>query len=83
MIRAATATANGTAARAYPTNITGGWMTIQGSCNSGLRPAPSAGMPLSMAKGDTRMSITPRNAFTVLYTAMAHEEYQPPYLISR
>src|SRR5690242_11082477 len=40
---AAIAKENGTESEANPRNMTGGWMTIHGSCSSGFRPTPSAG----------------------------------------
>ena len=41
--RAAIAKAKGTEREAKPVNMTGGWMTIQGSWSSGFRPTPSWG----------------------------------------
>src|SRR4029077_10617037 len=35
--------AKGTESDAKPENITGGWITIQGSCRSGFNPTPSSG----------------------------------------
>ena len=40
---AAIAKENGTDSDAKPENMTGGWITIQGSWSSGFRPTPSAG----------------------------------------
>src|SRR6266849_2651431 len=37
------AKAKGTDRDAKPENMTGGWITIQGSCNSGFKPTPSSG----------------------------------------
>ena len=41
--RAAIAKAKGTERDAKPQNITGGWITIHGSCRSGFNPTPSSG----------------------------------------
>ena len=57
------AKANGTESEAKPANMTGGWMTIHGSCRSGFSPDPSGGTSARKRKGDclTRMATMPRN----------------------
>ena len=57
------ANANGTERDANPENMTGGWMTIHGSCRSGFRPWPSGGICARNRNGDclTRIATIPRN----------------------
>jgi len=63
---AAIANANGTLSEAKPENMTGGWMTIHGSCRSGFRPCPSGGSEARNRNGDcfTRIATIPMKEAT-------------------
>src|SRR5512141_2305258 len=67
---AAIAKAKGTLSDANPENMTGGWMTIHGSCGGGFRPWPSAGIWPRKRNGDcfTRIATIPMKEAT--YTIM-------------